>query len=198
MNKRKITLMAGLLAGVVLALGLVTQAFAHADYESSTPGDGETVTTAPTQVSAVFSADLDATGTNGLNVTNSASADVDNNDVAIGPANSMTITLQANLPNGTYTVAWNTTSAEDGETDEGTFSFTINAQVAPSATTPATTPADATPEATSAADELPSSGRSATAGGEGNMLMLLTLGIAAGGLMLAGLGLAGATRRHRD
>ncbi|MEX1254861.1 MAG: copper resistance protein CopC [Dehalococcoidia bacterium] len=192
MAKRNVSLAAGVVAGVVLAMAVVTQALAHADYETSTPADGATVTTAPTQVYATFSADLETTGTNDLNVTNEASEDVDNNDVAIGPANAMTVTLQADLPNGTYTVAWSTTSAEDGEEDEGTFSFTIEAQAVP------TTPASGTPDATATVDDttLPSSGTGGPTSGSQGTLTLFAIGVASAGLLLAVLGFAGVTRRR--
>jgi hypothetical protein len=105
----------------------------------------------------------------------------------------MTVTLQADLPNGTYTVAWSTTSAEDGEADSGTFSFTIDAQVAP--TTPAET--QETPAATTEATALPSSGGAGpTAGGDGGSLTWFAIVAASAGVLLAVLGIAGVARRR--
>jgi methionine-rich copper-binding protein CopC len=181
------------IVGAVLAVALVAQVFAHADYETSTPADSETVTTAPTQVYATFSAYLDPAGTNDLNVTNAANEDVDNNDATIGPANAMTVTLQADLPNGTYTVAWSTRSAEDGEDDSGTFSFTINAQVAPTATTPA---ASQTPQATTEATALPSSGGAGPRAGGDSSLTWFAIVAASAGVLLAVLGFTGVARRR--
>ncbi len=134
--------------GLALGITLLVPALAlgHADYDHSTPNDGETVTTSPSRVDAYFTADMDTSGTNSLNVKNSSGADVDNNDATVDSADAthMSITLQSGLANGTYTVEWATLSAEDGEEDSGTFSFTVQV---PSGTTPVggATPAPGAP-----------------------------------------------------
>jgi len=139
---RKLAIALGITLGAMLLVPAL--AFGHADYESSTPGDGETVTSVPSQVVATFSADLDTAGTNMLNVKNASGGDVDNNDVSVSASNQMTISLQSGLPNGAYTVEWATTSAEDGEDDSGTFSFTVQA-AAPTTTNGGATPAPGAP-----------------------------------------------------
>jgi copper transport protein len=141
-----------LLGAAAIALGIAilvpSLAFGHADYDHSIPGEGETVTTAPTRVDAYFTAEVDSTGTNSLNVKDAGGADVDNNDLTIDSADAthMSITLKSGLANGTYTVEWGTTSAEDGEEDDGTFTFTVaasGATPAPGAPTTGFGPADA-------------------------------------------------------
>jgi methionine-rich copper-binding protein CopC len=194
--KQAIRIGGGLVLGIVLTLALVTQVSAHAEYDHSVPADGATVTTAPTQVDAFFDADIQAqAGSYELNVLNASSQDVDNNDTVLDAADAthLTVTLQADLPNGTYTVEWSTVAAEDGDSADGTFSFTIDAQVAPTATTPA---ASETPQATTEATALPSSGGATpTAGGDGSQTWLAIVAASAG-VVLAVLGFAGVARRR--
>jgi len=83
--------------------------------------------TAPSVVDVYFTEDLFQTVNTYLNVVNASNVDVDNNDEAIDSGNlmHMSITLHAGLPDGLYTVQWGSTSADDGDTDEGTFQFRI-------------------------------------------------------------------------
>jgi copper transport protein len=188
MRRRTATILA--LAVAALALGPAAQVFAHADYDHSTPNAGETVTTVPSQVDVFFTQEVDPAGANGLNVTNAGGADVDNNDATVDPADAahMTITLQANLPNGTYTVAWNSVSAEDGDTDEGTFTFAIDAAQAEPTDEPE---AEAT---TAPTGQLPTSGTGDGLGGSaGPILPLLVVALGGGGLLWLG-----ATRLRRQ
>ena len=106
--------------------GTASQALAHSNYSSSTPAFGAILLPpAPTQVRAFFTQDLNLSGTNSLNVLGPAMNDVDNNDMVIDSGNHkhMTITLQGGLAFGTYTVQWTTTSAVDGHTGNGPFTF---------------------------------------------------------------------------
>jgi methionine-rich copper-binding protein CopC len=103
----------------------VTQAFGHAEYDFSTPGDGEVVTAAPTQVEVHFTEDLAPGGPNSLNVLDPSNADVDNNDLVVG-TDTMTVTLQGGLTAGVYTVEWHSTSDDDGDEAEDTFQFTYS------------------------------------------------------------------------
>jgi methionine-rich copper-binding protein CopC len=199
--RRKTPLALALLGGALLAVALVAQVSAHAEYDHSTPADGETLTTVPTQVDAYFDNDIEnQAGSYDLNVTNESNADVDNNDVTLDPADHahLTVTLQPDLANGTYTVAWTTVAAEDGDEADGTFSFTIDAQQAgetPTATQPAAT--SAAPTATTAADELPSSGTGGAYGNGSGAGTAVTLGLASAGAALLLLGAAAFVRRER-
>jgi copper resistance protein C len=153
-----------LLGGLAVMAFVITlgSALAHAEPESATPAIGGTVNEVPTQVEVVFTQEvvrqdddssitvIDAAG---ANVT-SAPSEVDDLDRTI-----IRVGLQPELPNGVYTVQWQTVSAADGDTASGSFVFTIDA--APAATaTAAETPAveetegetsDATTEETPAA-----------------------------------------------
>jgi methionine-rich copper-binding protein CopC len=185
--KKRVLLVLAVALGAVLIVP-VAQVFAHAEYDHSTPNAGETVTTVPTQVDVYFSQAVDPEGAIGLNVTSAGGADVDNNDSALDPADAthMTVTLQANLANGLYTVAWNTVSAEDGDAADGTFTFAIDAA---QATPQATTTAAASPAATVAAGkQLPSSGTGDGLGGGGNAWFAVLAAVAVMGGGLAWLG----------
>jgi cell division septation protein DedD len=76
---------------------------------------------------------------------NASGAQVDNKDGAIDlddlDHKTYVLTLPE-LPPGTYTVEWASLSDEDGENDEGSFSFTIQGQAQPTAA-PASTAAPA-------------------------------------------------------
>jgi copper transport protein len=114
---------------LVIAAGVAsaTVVYGHAEYDHSHPGDGEVLSTPPTEVEVHFTEGLDPLGENSLNVLGPGNVDVDNNDLVIGP-DELTITLQGGLSDGTYTVEWVTTS-EDGDTEEGTFQFFIQQAV---------------------------------------------------------------------
>jgi hypothetical protein len=52
----------------------------------------------------------------------------------------MLVSLREGLPAGVYTVRWWTLSAEDGDTDSGEFTFTVNPEATRSSPTIALTP----------------------------------------------------------
>jgi methionine-rich copper-binding protein CopC len=164
-------------------------AFGHADYDHSTPGEGATVSTAPARVDAYFTADIDPSGENSLNVTDSSGADVDNNDVTIDPADAthMSVTLQSGLANGVYTVAWATLSAEDGEEDDGTFTFTVQAGVPTTSGGATSTPVPGAP--------VTGFGPGGGDDGRGSLLAYVALGVV--GVLVASAGTF-ALRRSRS
>ncbi|HEX5940231.1 MAG TPA: copper resistance protein CopC [Dehalococcoidia bacterium] len=146
------------------ALATVETASAHAEPESADPPIGGTVAEVPTEVEVTFSQEVVRQGQDssitvidaaGGNVT-SAPSEVDDLDRTI-----IRVGLQPELPNGVYTVQWQTVSAADGDTASGSFVFTIDATPAATATeaeTPAVEeteeePSDATAEETPAAVE---------------------------------------------
>lgn len=121
-------LMSALVVATILVVGGVAVVFSHAEYDYSTPNDGDVLTTAPARVDAYFTQEMfNQPGANNLNVLDPAGTDVDNNDATVDPDDRkhMWVTLQAGLGSGTYTVEWATTSDEDGDEDAGTFSFTL-------------------------------------------------------------------------
>ena len=123
------------LALAALSAALVGQAFAHAAYQRSVPNAGEVVTTAPTRLDAYFTQDIRReAGTYDLAVSDHEGNRVDNGDVTIDDDDRrhMSVTLRPDLPPGTYHVEWKTFSDEDGEADDGMFTFTIAAAALPS------------------------------------------------------------------
>ena len=62
-----------------------------------------------------------------IEVLDSEGSRVDNDDSAVDPNDPtvMQVSLQEDLPNGTYTVAWRTLSTVDGHTIRGTFFYSV-------------------------------------------------------------------------
>lgn len=98
---------------------------AHAEYRSSVPANGATVTTAPTQVVITFSQETSATKSNGS--VNDASGTVVSTgwSVDLNERTKMTIPLTPTLPNGIYTVNYTSLSQDDHQVD-GSFIFTVD------------------------------------------------------------------------
>jgi methionine-rich copper-binding protein CopC len=125
---------------VLVAFGtvmLVTNGVAaHAEYRSSIPGNGATVTTVPAQVVITFSQETSATKSNGV-VTDSTGTVVSTGwSVDLNERTKLTIPLKPNLGTGIYTVNY-TSLSEDGHQVDGSFIFTVdpNAPATATATT---------------------------------------------------------------
>lgn len=165
----------GLLLGV--ALLLARDVFAHAGYVRSSPGEKAIVAEAPGRVEIWFSQELfrrqdenwiRVIGPGGAAV-HSGEAQIDDDDRA-----HMWVDLQGDLPPGEFRVTWHSLSAEDGDTDEGAFAFTVDpsAEVtstpmlaAPLATMP---PASPTAGATDLAVVTPTAAAQSTETGSGS------------------------------
>lgn len=120
--------LAGVLA-LAASLMALRSAFAHAAYERSEPGAGAVVSTAPTRVDIWFTQDMfRRQGENWIRVTGPDGAEVHAGEAAIDDDNRrhMSVALTAGLEPGEYTVTWRTFSAEDSDSEEGTFSFTLD------------------------------------------------------------------------
>jgi copper resistance protein C len=119
---------------------------AHSEYDRSEPADGATVAAAPATVKVWFTETVQLSGSS-LKVTNAAGQQVDNKDVKLDPSDAdrkiLVVSLNSGLPAGTYKVAWTSTSADDGDEDEGDFSFKIGAAASSPAT--ASSPVTAAP-----------------------------------------------------
>lgn len=99
--------------------------------------------TNPTQVIGNAQEDIQrVTGTYYLKVYNSANQEVDTGNFTVVDANrkQMTVSVQPNLPAGTYRVDWATVSDDDGDPDSGSLTLELAAQA-----TPTPVPATATP-----------------------------------------------------
>lgn len=125
-----------LAASALLGSALAGTALAHAKFVSSTPAPGSTVTSSPSSVTIAFTEELAAGSTgfvsNAGRETVSAGATISTTDRHV-----LTISLKPGLPSGGYTVFWHSISADDGDTLDGSFSFTVAqgavAQAAPAA-----------------------------------------------------------------
>lgn len=179
---------------LLIGLGLPRLASAHSELVTSTPKDGAALDRAPAQISAVFSEEFDLAGS-GLTVEDSSGQRVDQNDARLDPADAsqktMLVSLKSGLGAGSYTVRWKTLAA-DGDTAEGSFSFSVRAatSASPSPSAAASSPAaGATSGAAGGtagssgdtASTLPATGASTTGLGG---IALLAVGLCCGGLLL--------------
>ena len=163
--------LAGLLSAVALVLGGTT-ASAHDTVLGTAPGDGETLTTAPTQVSVELSAVPQAIGSRMLVTSSDGTVLFDGEPTITDRVASVELPAVAN---DGYTVAWRLVSS-DGHPIDGTFGFVVDdpAAVAPAedptmetqgetdAATGTETSEAATDETTDAADPSPSTTDAAT------------------------------------
>ncbi len=138
------------LATALLALGLVPLAAsasqAHSQLVSSTPTNGATLATAPTQVSFTFDEnllpDLDTISINTELGENVASKQIE------PVANSLSIPWPSTITSGTYQVAYRIVSG-DGHPVTGAITFTIGtASASPNVTKDVTQTQDGPPTAT--------------------------------------------------
>ena len=115
------------LPALVICLILLTAqgAFAHATVVATSPGDGQTVASAPHQVSVTFDEPV-ALQFGALRVFSPTGARVDDGSPThpAGHADEVAVDLGAGLKQGTYTVAWRVISA-DSHPVQGAFTFSI-------------------------------------------------------------------------
>lgn len=117
-------------AGVSLYL---RTASGHADYARAEPAADAVVSTVPTQVRIWFTQELfRRQGVNKIEVLDAAGNRVDQGDVTIDDDDRtlMQVMLAPALPDGVYTVRWQSLSAEDGHEGKGEFTFTVEAGTA--------------------------------------------------------------------
>lgn len=106
---------------------------AHAAYERSDPPANSVIPEPPAEVNVWFSQELfRREGENTLEVIGPDGTQVDQGDARIDDDDRthMIVSLQKDLPAGTYTVRWRTLSADDGDTDSGEFTFTVDPEAA--------------------------------------------------------------------
>lgn len=168
------------LAAVVILVGVLALAlpvYAHEALVGTTPGDGEALTAAPTEVVLTFSNDLLESPPTVV-VSTSSGDEITLADPVVEGA-TLTQPLPAGLLNGAYEVAWRVVSA-DGHPIEGAFTFAVavpaqagpaSATVEPSPTEPEPTaeaPAEVTATPTDDATALPEDAEGS--GGAGALL----------------------------
>ena len=158
-----------LLGLALVILGSVGVASAHARPVNAVPPMDGTVKTAPTEVLVTFGEGLDMSGST-LVVTGPGGATVSQGSATqlSTDIKAMSVQLQSGLADGTYTVQWTSKSSDDGDSANGSFTFTVSASAA------------ATPVAPT---QLPSTGALDAHS------MILWLGLAGFGLLLTGVAL---------
>jgi len=107
-------------------------AAAHSEMVKSEPQDGESLDQSPAQVTAWFSEELDS-GSSTLRVFDSQNNQVDNSDGGVDLNDLDHLSMVVSLPPlqaGTYSVHWVSVSAEDGDEEEGDFSFIVSGRAA--------------------------------------------------------------------
>jgi len=166
--------------------------YAHAGYDSSTPGDGEVVAESPARVDVYFGQEMARSGgLPTLVVVNESGEQVDlGATLDDDDRTHMFVDLPPELSDGRYTVIWHTVSDEDGEEAQGAFHFYVgegpNGVPAMGTEAPNVGTVTATPEPAAAPDDDDGSGVS---------VWLLVVGVAGGLLIGGGAGMALGRRR---
>lgn len=115
---------------LVLLIGYVTTgtALAHASLVSSTPEDGATLDAVPETITLVFDEELSEQS--GFTVVDTGGANLGEGKLDLNDLDRKTLsgTMAADAPSGTYTVNWVAVSADDDNREEGSISFTLNIQ----------------------------------------------------------------------
>jgi copper transport protein len=138
-------LIVGVLALVVLTAGAGV-ASAHALLSSSDPANGASLPKAPSEIRLTFTESPDPALSTIL-VLDSGGTKLPVGPATLQPPRTLTASLPAHLPNGVYTVSWQTVSTQDGHETAGVFAFgvgpvegTIAPGVAPTFSTSGPTP----------------------------------------------------------
>ncbi|MGN8245067.1 copper resistance CopC family protein [Cellulomonas soli] len=151
------TLLLGGLSAIV-SLAVAAPATAHDQLLSTSPADGEVLTVAPSQLTLEFSADVLDLST-AVVLTPAGGTPTDLVTSIDGPT--VTAALPADLPSGTYTVAWRVVSA-DGHPIEGTFGYVVDDPSRPPAAAPTATPTTSATEPAETESTSPQDPTSAT------------------------------------
>ena len=134
MRCRTITISSGrwpivLLCGALLAWLSLSDASAHAAYESSTPAFAEVLDESPAEIAIRFTQELfRRAGANSLSLVQADSgAEIALGTMEIGNEDRrvMRVAVAAELSAGRYLVRWTNLSAEDGDADSGSYPFYV-------------------------------------------------------------------------
>src|SRR6476469_7207202 len=126
MNRR---IGAGLFFALLLSLGLLGTAQAHAKLVSSDPAAGARLTAAPSKVTLVFSEAIsDKESDSNFTVTDEQGATVGTGKLDTNDLDHKTLSgaLKSGLGDGLYTVKWNALTPDDNGHSEGSFTFGVN------------------------------------------------------------------------
>ena len=125
--KRRIGAMLAL--ALVLSLGLLSVASAHAELVSSDPAAGANLTAAPAKVTLVFSEEIsDKEAESNFTVTDESGATVGTGKLDTTDLDHKTLSgaLKSGLGDGIYTVTWQTITPDDNGHSDGSFTFGVN------------------------------------------------------------------------
>ena len=148
-----------LAAALLVAFLIPGSVVAHAALDVPTPADGTTVEGAPTDVAGTFTQDLE-TGGSSIQLRNAAGEVIATGGVDPADDRRIVITELPELAPGDYEVRWTTLSAEDGELERGTWTFTVAPAASPTAALtaePTAAASTAAPSSTDVDDSNPSS-----------------------------------------
>jgi methionine-rich copper-binding protein CopC len=128
------TLLAALAPGVALG---------HAELDTVVPADGSSVGSPPSEIVMTFTEPLDPAKSSIKLVDTNGKVVAEGSTVDASDPKTMRLALP-DLPIGTYTARWTSSSALDGDLDHGTTSFTTGA-IGPSPGSPQPTAASVAP-----------------------------------------------------
>jgi methionine-rich copper-binding protein CopC len=131
-------------------VGTATLASAHARYDSSTPAAGSTVSALPSTLQVTFTEELASvkftvTGPGGDTLVDAPGT------IDLAHRTNASVALKDGGA-GQYTVVWHNVSGDDGDPNDGAFTFTVAAAPGAAAAAPAPTPA-ATAAASTCVDD---------------------------------------------
>jgi copper resistance protein C len=150
---------AALFVAVAVLLAMPAAVMAHAEFERSTPADGETAQGSPRVIRAFFTEEL----ADGSEMALLDGAGTTIAEGAIDPANPTRMRIDPPaLEPGDYEVQWKA-FADDGHLATGTFTFTVSASITPPPSAP---PASAPPTSSSPVSAPPTASALPTASTE--------------------------------
>ena len=124
-RRTSLMVMVGVMLAAIISFGMPHATEAHATLQSSSPANGDIVTTMPPTISATFAERLEKSESS-MELFDSQGQQIPG--TTLQPSNddyTMVLQVPSGLPNGTYSVLWNNLSADDGHTAEGYFTFTV-------------------------------------------------------------------------
>lgn len=127
MKQLKPTLLAPVLASIIILSTFLSSAWGHAFPIRSEPRVGWTIPTSPLKVTIWFDGELEPAFST-IIVYNSIKQRVDKGNGRVNPSDATVLEVDLHtLPSGTYRVYWSVVSKDTHRT-EGDFSFTIEAK----------------------------------------------------------------------
>src|SRR5512144_2866637 len=111
-------------AATLLVLAGARMASAHADLASSDPAENAVLLTAPSQVVLTFTEAADPT-LSSIQIRGPGGTPVATGPVAAQGPETLSVSMPAGLPSGTYAVSWRSVSTDDGHVEAGTFSYSV-------------------------------------------------------------------------